>query len=261
MKYVDIGGYEVKRKLSSNDTGLSVFDVVEKETGSFFILRLADFSNKSTDFRKTQWSQLHDEYRQVISEFTHLPRLIKMEMIDQDYSYALLDGDEGETLAIKGELGFAEITQLIDAVRHLHENKMIHGSITAENIWITTEGRLILYGTGEAKIFEGKARVNTASDIRQLVTLFQKYAKLRPSTHENLRLEQPMTLDEVEKILKNADKKLGLSEDNKIVAFLERKSMNQKKEPAKRVIFNRNLILGGAIILGVLILAVYFKMN
>jgi serine/threonine protein kinase len=261
VKYVDIGGYEVKRKLSSNDTGLSVFDVVEKETGGYFILRLADFSNKSTDFRKTQWSQLYDEYRQIFSDSAHLPRLIKMEMIDQDYSYALLDSDEGETLAVKGVLGLNEINQLIDAVRNLHENKMIHGSITADNIWITTEGRLILYGTGEAKIFEGKARVSTASDIRQLVTLIQNYAKLRPSIHENLKLEQPMTLDEVEKILINADKKLGLSEDNKIVTFLERKSMNQKKVPAKRIILNRTSILGGAIILGVLILAVYFKIR
>jgi serine/threonine protein kinase len=258
---VDIGGYEVKRKLSSTDTGLSVFDVAETETGSIFILRLADFSNKSTDFRKTQWSQLHDEYRQVITDFNHLPRLIKLEMIDQDFSYALLDCDEGETLAIRGVLGLDVINQLIDAVWHLHDNKMIHGSITAENIWITTEGRLILYGTGEAKIFEGKARVSTASDIRQLVTLIQKYAKLRPSIHENLKLEQPMTLDEVENILKNADKKLGLSEDNKIVAFLERKSMNQKKEPVKRGVLNRNLILGGAVVIGLLILAVYFKIN
>ena len=56
-------------------------------------------------------------------------------------------------------------------------------------------------------------------------------------------------------------KRLGLSEDNKLVAFLERKSMNQEKEPAKRVIMNRNMILGGAVILGLLILAVYFKIK
>ena len=151
VKYVDIGGYEVKRKLSSNDTGLSVFEVVEKETGSFFILRLADFSNKATDFRKAQWSHLQEEYQRDISDFTHLPRIVKMAMIDQDYSYSLLECEEGETLAIKGNLGLDEVNQLLDAVRHLHENKMIHGSITAENIWITAEGRLILYGTGRGK--------------------------------------------------------------------------------------------------------------
>ena len=210
MKYVDIGGYEVKRKLSSNDTGLSVFEVVEKETGSFFILRLADFSNKTTDFRKAQWSHLQEEYQRDISDFTHLPRIVKTAMIDQDYSYSLLECEEGETLAIKGNLGLDEVNQLLDAVRHLHDNKMVHGSITAENIWITTEGKLILYGTGEAKIFEGKARVTTASDIRQLVDLIQKYAKLRPSIHGNLKLEQPMTIDEIEKILKNADKKIRI---------------------------------------------------
>ncbi|WP_342433701.1 hypothetical protein [Neobacillus sp. FSL H8-0543] len=261
MKYVDIGGYEVKRKLSSNDTGLSVFEVVEKETGSFFILRLADFSNKTTDFKKAQWSSLHDEYQRVISEFTHLPRIVKMTMIDQDYSYSLLECEEGETLAIKGNINLEQVNQLLEAVRHLHHNNMVHGSITAENIWITTEGKVILYGAGEAKIFEGKSRVSTASDTRQLVTLIQRYAKLRPSIHENLKIEQPMTIDEVEIILKNADKKLGLSEDNKLVAFLERKSMNQKKELATRVIVNRNVILGGAVILGLLILAVYFKLN
>ncbi|PGY11849.1 hypothetical protein [Bacillus sp. AFS031507] len=51
---VEIGGFDISRQLFSNEFGISAFEVLEKETGRTFILRLADFSKKSMDFKKAQ---------------------------------------------------------------------------------------------------------------------------------------------------------------------------------------------------------------
>src|SRR4051794_38599777 len=79
---LDIGGFEIRRKLFSNEFGLSVFEVLETETNRTFILRLVDFSNKSTDFKKAQWNQLQEEYQTVIADYSHLPRIEQVAMVD-----------------------------------------------------------------------------------------------------------------------------------------------------------------------------------
>jgi serine/threonine protein kinase len=263
---VDIGGFDIRRKLYANEFGLSVFEVLETETRRTFILRLADFSNKSMDFKKAQWNQLQEEYRTVISDFSHLPRIEQLAKVDEDRLFTLLECDEGVTLLEKGSLGADEVNQLVAAVKHLHDNKIIHGSISAENIWITTKGSVILYGAGEAKVLEGKPRLGAVSDIRQLNAIIQSFSTLSETILEKLDLEEPMTIAELEQILTSAERKTGISEDNKLASFFERKSMNQKAEAAERERKKAEqgeqrgssmLILGG-VVLVVLILVVYF---
>lgn len=263
---VEIDGFDISRKLYANEFGLSVFEVVEKETGRTFILRLADFSNKSMDFKKAQWNQLQEEYRTVISDYSHLPCTLQLGKADEDHLFTLLECDEGMTLLEKESLGPEEVNQLVAAVKHLHENKIIHGSISAENIWMTSTGRVILYGAGEAKILEGKPRLGPVSDIRQLIKIIRNYSTISESKVDTLEVEDPTTVEEFELILARPDRKIGISDDNKLAGFLERKSMNQKAEAAKRERKKAKqreqrgtskLILGG-IILVVLILAGYF---
>ncbi|MFP5113792.1 hypothetical protein ACSU64_15555 [Bacillaceae bacterium C204] len=262
---MDIGGFDIKRKLFSNDFGLSVFEVEETETGRTFILRLVDFSNKSTDFKKAQWKQLQEEYRTVISDFSHLPRIKQVAKVDEDHLYSLLEGEEGSPLIEKGPLGADQIKQLVAAVRHLHDHKMIHGSISPENIWISNQGRVILNGTGEAKVLEGKPRLGAVSDLRQLIAVIQSFSTLSESILERLHLEEPMTVEELEQLLTRAESKIGISEDNKLAAFFERKSKAQKAEAEERERrkaqqgkkWGAIMMILGTVMLGVLILAVY----
>ncbi|WP_144550456.1 hypothetical protein [Bacillus sp. X1(2014)] len=111
---------------------------------------------------------------------------------------------------------------------------MIHGSISPENIWITTQGRVILYGAGEAKVLEGKPRLGAVSDVRQLIAVIRCFSTLSGPVLEQLNLEEPMTAEELEQILFRAERKAGISEDNKLAAFFERKSITQKAEAAER---------------------------
>lgn len=263
---MDIGGFDIKRKLFSNEFGLSVFEVLETETRRTFILRLADFSNKSVDFKKAQWQQLQEEYQQVISDFSYLPRIEQRSQVDVDRLYTLLTCEEGTTLVEKGPLGTDEMKQLLAAVRHLHENKIIHGSISPENIWITAKGRLILYGAGEAKVLEGKPRLGTVSDVRSLIKIIRSYSTLSETVMEKLELADPMTIDELEMILASGERNIGISDDNKLAAFFERKSINQKAEAAERARKKSqqgerkgsSLMILGGVVLVVFFLAVYF---
>ncbi|WP_026564092.1 hypothetical protein [Bacillus sp. UNC41MFS5] len=263
---MDIGGFDIKRKLFSNDFGLSVFEVVEIDTGRTYILRLVDFSNKSTDFKKAQWNQLQNDYRTVISDYSHLPRIEQVAKVDEDHLYSLLEGEEGEALSEIGPLGIDQIKQIIDAVRHLHNYQMVHGSISPKNIWITTQGRVILYGAGEAKVLEGKPRLGAVSDIRQLIAVIQRFSTLNESILEKLNLEEPMTVEDLEQILFRAERKAGISEDNKLAAFFERKSMTQKAEAAERERRKAekskhrkaNKMLLAGVVAAILILVVYF---
>jgi serine/threonine protein kinase len=279
---MDIAGYEVTRKLFSNESGLNVFKVVEAETetGETFILRLADFSDKSTDFKKEQWNRLQEEYQNVITDFTQLPRISKISKVDKDRLFTLYDCEEGATLKEKGQLATSEIAQLLAAVRHLHDKGMIHGSISDENVWMTTKGGVILYGAGEAKVLVGQARLGAVSDIRQLVKLIRTNADLSEGVLERLDLENPMNVDELAIILSNTIVRTVVSEDNKLAGFFERKSinMNQKKATAslhqsekemisqdKQVLMDRasgkrNLILGVIVVVLLLFLVGYFLM-
>ena len=262
---MDIGGFDIKRKLFTNECGLSVFEVVETKTKRTFILRLADFSNKSMDFKKAQWQQLQEEYQQVITDFSHLPRIEQRSQVEPDRLYTLLTCEEGAALVEKGPLGSDEMKQLLAAVSHLHENKIIHGSISPENIWITAQGRVILYGAGEAKVLEGKPRLGTVSDVRSLIKIIRSYTTLSELIMEKLELEDPMTVAELELILASGEKNKGISDDNKLATFFERKSMNQKAEATERArkktvqgrgLNSRMVILGG-VVLAVLIVGVY----
>ena len=262
---VDIGGFEIRRKLFSNEFGLSVFEVLQTETARTFILRLVDFSDKSTDFKKAQWNQLQEVYRTVISDYSHLPRIEQVAKVDEEHLYSLLECEKGATLVEKGPLEPEQINQLVAAVRHLHDHKIVHGAITSENIWVSTEGKVILYGAGEAKVLEGKARLGNVADVRQLISIIQRFSTVSESVMEKLNIEEPMTIEELEQILTPPERKTVISDDNKLAAFFERKSMNQKVEAAERERkkaeqgkWRRSsmLILGGAV-LAVLLLAAY----
>ncbi|MEH7156075.1 serine/threonine-protein kinase [Neobacillus drentensis] len=267
MFSVDIGGFDIRRKLFSNDFGLSVFEVVETETARTFILRLVDFSNKATDFKKAQWNQLQEGYRTGISDYSHLPRIEQVAQVDEGHLYSLLECEEGVTLVEKGQLDSDQINQLVAAVRHLHDKRIVHGALSPENIWISTQGRVILYGAGEAKVLEGKGRLGNVSDVRQLISIIQRYSTVSERVIENLNLEEPMTIEELEQILTRPERKMGISDDNKLAAFFERKSLNQKAEAAERERKKAKkgkrrgtsmLILGGAVLVVMMILAFYF---
>ncbi|MEH7097799.1 TcaA NTF2-like domain-containing protein [Neobacillus vireti] len=213
-----IEGYEIRRELFSTRSGLKVFEVKEIQSGEIKLLRLADFSKKASRDQQDQWYELYDQYQMKITNFKHLPRVSIINSLDEHRLYSILDCEEGNLLKTEGELGADEVSQLIDAVSHLHRKKLSHGSIKAENIWLTNQGRVILYGAGEIKVTDKKG-ASFSSDIEQLSIVIQNYSSLSGVLLDQLRNEQPMTIDELEMLIANG----GIQENNQKRAGLVEK--------------------------------------
>jgi serine/threonine protein kinase len=202
-------GYEIRRELFSTKSGLKVFEVKEIQNGETKLLRLADFSNKASQNQQDQWYELYDQYQMKITNFKYLPRVSIINSLDEHLLYTILDCEDGDILKNKGKLGANEVSQLIDAVSHLHRKRLSHGSISAENIWLTNQGRVILYGAGETKVTDKKSASFT-SDIEQLSFVIQNHSSLSGILLGKLRNEQPSTIDELEMLIAN-----GGIQDNK----------------------------------------------
>ncbi|MEH7415767.1 YARHG domain-containing protein [Neobacillus drentensis] len=211
-------GYEIRRELFSTKSGLKVFEVKEIQSGETKLLRLADFFNKASQNQQDQWYELYDQYQMKVTNFKHLPRVSIINSLDEHRLYTILDCEEGNLLKTKGKLGSDEVSQLIDAVSHLHRKKLSHGSISAENIWLTNQGRVILYGAGEIKVTDKKS-TSFSSDIEQLSYVIQNYSSLSETLLGQLRNEQPMTIDELEMLIANG----GIQDNNKKRAGLVEK--------------------------------------
>jgi hypothetical protein len=218
---VEIGGFRINKELFSTKDGLRVYKVTHPDTGESFMLRLAEFSRNAAEGGQDLWYKLYDDYQLTITNFKSLPRVSTISQLDDQRLISLLECEEGNTLKQKGKLGLNEISQLIDAVRHLHRKKMVHGSIHANNIWLTNHGRIVLYGAGEAKVLDNKISARFSTDIQQITKVIQDYSSLSEILLDKLEMERPMSIEELEMIFAEGEtnedqiKKSGLVEKEK----------------------------------------------
>lgn len=202
MGAVKIEGFDIIKKLFSANNGLTVY--VVKQKNQLSILRLADYSNNKDGLTQSKWYEIYEDYQLNITNYKNLPRVSTISMLNDSQVYALVDYEEGKPLSELGQLGLDATHQLIAAVRHLHSKKFVHGSIIPENIWVTNDGKVILYGAGEYKALESAKEHRQSSDIKQLSSLIQSYSNIDEGDLEKLTIDNPTSIDELESMMANA---------------------------------------------------------
>ena len=201
-----IEGYEIIRELFSDKNGLTVFLAKKSEDDQLCIVRLADLSNNTVKFSIDDWYDIYTNYQQKVTNYKYLPQVSIITMIDNSKVYTSLDCEEGVTLKEGGVLRLDAISNLIDAVQHLQKKDLIHGSIHAENIWLTKTGKAVLFGAGEASLDKSKS-LRPSSDVSQLVDVIKTYSILEDEDIEKLTINNPITLDELRDNLNGAKEK------------------------------------------------------
>ncbi|WP_078409463.1 TcaA NTF2-like domain-containing protein [Priestia abyssalis] len=234
-----IDGYEIEREIFSNEYGLAVYEVTSLNNGQRHMLRLLDVSSHQEGLQQDKWYEVYEKYQLTITNFKYLPRVFSINMIDEFRSYTILEGEEGRILKSKGQIGLEQVLQLIDAVHHLHQKKVVHGSIYAENIWLTNKGRVVLYGAGESTAINGSQQHDVVADVKQLVDVICQYSVLDKEVIRHLKIENPSTIAELESIVwkteslqttENEKKSGGLVEKGELTLFKEISVLAAEKE-------------------------------
>lgn len=232
-----IEGYEIIRELFSTKEGLTVFSAKKSEDDQLCIVRLADLSNNTVKFSLDDWYDLYSKYEQKVTNYKYLPRVSIITMIDNTKVYTTLDCEEGVTLKEKGILRLGAISNLIDAVQHLHKKDLIHGSIHAGNIWLTQTGKAVLFGAGEASLDKSKP-LRPSSDVSQLVDVIKTYSILEDEDIERLTIKNPLTLDELRDNLNGAKEKTENHQKKVKPGLVEQEDEEEQKsekEPTKNI--------------------------
>lgn len=189
--------------------------------------------------QQDKWYEVYEKYQLTITNFKYLPQVFSINMIDEFRSYTILEGEQGHTLKSKGQIGLDGILQLIDAVHHPHQKRVVHGSIYAENIWLTNKGRVIVYGAGESRAINENQQYDVASDIEQLVDVICQYSVLDKAVIRSLKSENPRTIAELESIVwekeslqttENEKKSGGLVEKGELALFDKIPSLASERE-------------------------------
>ena len=159
-----------------------------------------------------------------------MPHVSTISMLNESQVYSLVDYEEGKLLKNTEKLRKDEVSQLISAVRHLHSKKFVHGAILLENIWLTSKGEVILYGTGELRALGIGRDHRYSSDIQQLIAIIKDFSQLSEEEIEMLEIESPTTIDELDSIITDANQ-IDQKEKEK-VGLVEKE---EKKKPEKVV--------------------------
>ena len=232
-----IEGYEIIRELFSNKEGLTVFLAKKSEDDQLCIVRLADLSKNTVKFSLDDWYDIYTNYQQKVTNYKYLPQVSIITMIDNTKVYTTLDCEEGVTLKEEGVLRLDAISNLIDAVQHLQKKDLIHGSIHAENIWLTKTGKAVLFGAGEASLDKSKP-LRPSSDVSQLVDVIKTYSILEDEDIERLTIKNPLTLDELRDNLNGAKEKTENHKKKVKPGLVEQEDEEEtkiKKEPTKNI--------------------------
>lgn len=203
MSILNIEGFSIKEELYSNTLGLKVYKAKD-ESGNPVQIRLADYSNNASGRTIDNWYEVYEQYQSTITNYKYLPQVSKITMIDDSKVYTIVNYEEGDMLKNSGLITILQISQLIDAVRHLHRKKIAHGSIHAENIWLTSKGNIILYGAGELKALSKTPNDKLSFDIKNLTEIIKTFSSVNEEIMDKLEIENPTTIEELEMILLEA---------------------------------------------------------
>lgn len=199
-----IEGYDIKRELFSFEN-VTVYEVIKQSDGKKFQLRVMKLINGEDRASEDRWYHQYEDYQLNINNYKYLPRVSTIATQDQLFVYALLESEAGQTLKEKGSIEIHEVEHLIDALRHLHAQRFVHGFICPENIWMSDEGkRTVLYGAGEYKAISNSYDPKQSSDITQLVDIISDYSTVNEEIIEKLKAKSNLSLGEIASILDEA---------------------------------------------------------
>lgn len=199
-----IEGYDTKRELFSFKN-VTVYEVIRQSDGKKFQLRVMKLINGEDRESEDRWYHQYEDYQLNINNYKYLPRVSTIATQDQLFVYALLESEAGQTLKEKGSIEIHEVEHLIDALRHLHAQRFVHGFICPENIWMSDEGnRTVLYGAGEYKAISNSYEPKQSSDITQLVDIVSDYSTVNEEIIEKLKAKSDLSLGEIASILDEA---------------------------------------------------------
>ncbi len=199
-----IEGYDIKRELFSFEN-VTVYEVIKQSDGKKFQLRVMKLINGEDRASEDRWYHQYEDYQLNINNYKYLPRVSTIATQDQLFVYALLESEAGQTLKEKGSIEIHEVEHLIDALRHLHAQRFVHGFICPENIWMSDEGkRTVLYGAGEYKAISNSYDPKQSSDITQLVDIISDYSTVNEEIIEKLKAKSNLSLREIASILDEA---------------------------------------------------------
>ncbi|WP_377887518.1 hypothetical protein [Alkalihalobacillus sp. R86527] len=279
-----IEGYEVINTLFKSDEGLEVFEVIDSSSKEKHILRIADYSKQES--LQESWFAIYDDYQSKVTNYKYLPRVLSVTMVDGKKVMAVLKCDEGQLLRSEKSISLDQVYQLMDAVHHLHKRKLIHGSITANNIWVNENDSIVLYGTNEKIAFDSEHQGDERSDVNQLIEIINIYSNIDKKILRVIENKKPTTIGDLELLLKDPSievkkQKSGLVEKEVIeanvdletkknVPIVERKKKKRDLEanreveqPPIRSERNRNkkskkkpLLIGGTLV--IIILTIIF---
>ncbi|CAK8582521.1 TcaA NTF2-like domain-containing protein [Priestia megaterium] len=199
-----IEGYDIKRELFSFEN-VTVYEVIKQSDGKKFQLRVMKLINGENRASEDRWYHQYEDYQLNINNYKYLPRVSTIATQDQLFVYALLESEAGQTLKEKGSIEIHEVEHLIDALRHLHAQRFVHGFICPENIWMSEEGnRTVLYGAGEYKAISNSYEPKQSFDITQLVDIISDYSTVNEEIIEKLKAKSDLSLGEIASILDEA---------------------------------------------------------
>lgn len=237
-----LDGYTIIREWTADDGAVHIYEAknANKQTVQ---IRMPRHPDKSITDR---WFEFYDQYQLTVTNFKYLPRVITTSILNQ-MPYTILESREGTSLHQVELLSVQHISQVMDALRHLHKKKMIHGAITAENIWLTNDGQAILYGSGESAVLHSSVHETEESDVMQLLSVIQSYSLLDQSFFKRIAAQKPLTLSALEEAMVDAEqhekkqskKAAGLieKEEKKPVSAPDeahKESKKTKKEPEEK---------------------------
>ena len=211
---VKLDGYTINREWTTGDGALRIFEAKDQQ-GQPVQIRMPRHTDASMTDR---WFDYYDQYQLIVTNFKYLPRVIMTSMIDE-VPYTILESKEGIPLHQAESLSVHQLFQLMDALRHLYKKKMVHGALTAENIWLGTDEQVVLYGAGEGSVINPSLQAAEETDIQQMMSIIHTYSLLEEVFLQSVMDQKPTTLSVLEEAMRNADqhankpvKKVGLVE-------------------------------------------------
>jgi serine/threonine protein kinase len=131
------------------------------------------------------WLERFLEEARVLARFNH-PGIVRVLEIFEGNgtAYLVMEALEGETLGSRltrlGKLPEAEVTEIVlrlcDALEIVHKAGLLHRDIKPDNIFLTSDGRVVLIDFGSARMFVSSQRVRHTQIVTPEYAAPEQYA-------------------------------------------------------------------------------------
>ncbi|PTL37802.1 WG repeat-containing protein [Alkalicoccus saliphilus] len=173
----------VTKKIHSSRT--VDFSIVADDKNTYFKRTLLNEEKVSSD----DWFENYEKYHLNVSNFKYLPVVTTISTDEEGDPFTLFPYKNGTLLSNKNKMSFNHIEQLLEAVRHLHKKQIAHGHPHENDVWLTEDGGLLLFGAGEM-IKDKDAGIK--ADLQPLISLITNFS--------NHTFEQPINSNNIHSI-------------------------------------------------------------